>query len=326
LGEQFVRSEAFRWLQQNKQSRPQRWQTPSAELYLPSLHAATLTTVSGGGDTLVAPDDRGVVPAPAPPPMGVADLLGGGPTDSNAIFYLVETAFTNAADTVAEGAAKPESALEFTPRTDPVRKIATWIPVTDEMLEDVAQIRSYIDSRLRVGVATVEDDQLLNGSGNSPNIEGILQRDGLAAAIARGGDESNADAIARQISAIQIATSLEVTGIVMNPLQWASISVAKDDAGSYLSGGPFATLPRRRLWGVDVVLSANIAAGTALVGAFKTAAGAYRKGGIRVEASNSHSDFFVKNLVAIRAETRLALAVYRPAAFGLVTGLDEVVS
>jgi HK97 family phage major capsid protein len=62
-------------------------------------------------------------------------------------------------------------------------------------------------------------------------------------------------------------------------------------------------------------------AGTALVGAFKTAAQIFRKGGVRVEASNSHADFFVKNLVAIRAEERLALAVYRPAAFGEVTGL-----
>ena len=65
-----------------------------------------------------------------------------------------------------------------------------------------------------------------------------------------------------------------------------------------------------------------MAAGTALVGAFKTAAQLFRKGGLRVEASNSHSDFFTKNLVAIRAEERLALAVYRSAAFGTVTGLN----
>jgi HK97 family phage major capsid protein len=70
---------------------------------------------------------------------------------------------------------------------------------------------------------------------------------------------------------------------------------------------------------LPVALTAAIAAGTALVGAFRTAAQIFRKGGIRVEASNSHSDYFVKNLTAIRAEKRLALAVYIPGAFGKVT-------
>jgi hypothetical protein len=70
-----------------------------------------------------------------------------------------------------------------------------------------------------------------------------------------------------------------------------------------------------------VAVTPAIVANTALVGAFKTAAQVFRKGGIRVEASNSHQDYFIKNLVAIRAEERLALAVYRPQAIGKVTGL-----
>lgn len=58
--------------------------------------------------------------------------------------------------------------------------------------------------------------------------------------------------------------------------------------------------------------------GQVLVGAFKTAAQVFRKGGVSVEASNSHASYFTTNLVAIRAEERLALAVYRPAAFATV--------
>jgi hypothetical protein len=96
--------------------------------------------------------DRGVVPPPAGPPIGVADLLANANTDSGSITYMVETLFTNAADTVAETAAKPESTLEFTPRVDAVRKIATWIPVSDEMLEDVPAMRGYIDTRLRTAI------------------------------------------------------------------------------------------------------------------------------------------------------------------------------
>ena len=76
------------------------------------------------------------------------------------------------------------------------------------------------------------------------------------------------------------------------------------------------------LWGLNVAVSPVIPLGTALVGCFKTAAMLFRRGGLRVEVSNSYSDFFIKNLVAIRAEERLALAVYRPSAFGSVTGLS----
>ena len=76
------------------------------------------------------------------------------------------------------------------------------------------------------------------------------------------------------------------------------------------------------LWGLPVALTSAIVAGTALVGAFKTASQIFRKGGLRVEASNCHASFFVENKIAIRAEERLALAVYRPSAFGTVTGLN----
>jgi HK97 family phage major capsid protein len=69
------------------------------------------------------------------------------------------------------------------------------------------------------------------------------------------------------------------------------------------------------LWGKRVVVTEAMDAGTALVGAFGTAAQVFRRGGLTVEASNSHSDYFRKNLTAVRAEERLALAVYRPQAF-----------
>jgi HK97 family phage major capsid protein len=92
--------------------------------------------------------------------------------------------------------------------------------------------------------------------------------------------------------------------------------------GTYVGDGPFVRPVAPTLWGLPLAVTTVIEAGVALVGCFKTAAQIFRKGGIRVDASNSHQDYFVKNLVAVRAEERLALAVYRPAAFGEVTGLD----
>jgi HK97 family phage major capsid protein len=318
IGAQFIRSDTWEWLKKNRHMLPSgAWTSPSSELM-----AATLSEDSASGGDLVVTDYRpGILPLPTRP-LVMADLLAAGTTDSNTVGYMVETTFTNAADTVAEGATKPESTLAFNATTDPVRKIASWLPITEEMLEDVPSLRSYVDVRLRLGVQLAEDDQILNGSGVAPDVVGFLARSGLAAAVARGSD-TNADAILKQINAIFNATGLQPTGVVMNPTNFQTAQLLKTADGLYVSGNsPFSAPQAATLWGLPVALTSAMTAGTALVGAFKTAAQLFRRGGLRVEASNSHANFFIENKVAIRAEERIALAVYRPSAFGTVTGLN----
>ena len=304
------------------------WRSPSMELavdWARGAYATTLTTDPASGGSLIVPQYLpGIMQKPLARLM-VADLMASGTTDSNAISYMVETLFTNAAATVLEGAAKPESALAFAAVTDLVRKIAHWLPVTEEMLEDVAAIRSYIDARLRTGVQIEEEDQLLNGDGIAPNLLGLLKRPGLATAVARSAAESNADAIFRQIMTIYGTSFLMPDAVVMNPKDWADTVLTKTPQGNYLTAGPFAPIQSAQMWGLPVAVTPSVVVATSVVGAFSTASQVFRKGGIRVEASNSHQDFFIKNLVAIRAEERLALAVYRPGAFGEVTGLGTPV-
>lgn len=319
-GTQFVNCDVMRWLKDSKNSRGGTWNSPAAELTMPEMMATTLDESGGSGGNLVVPHYLpGILPMPTRR-LVMADLIAPGTTDSNLVTYMKETAFTNAAATTAEGAAKPESALTFIAVSDPVRKIAHWVPVTEEMLEDVPAIRAYLDTRLGLGVQLAEDYQLLNGSVVAPDVVGFLNRTGLAASIARVA-EVNADTVLSQMMAIWIATNLQPDGIVMNPSNWKTCLLQKDANGQYYGGGPFASPHAPTLWGLPVALTTAIATGTALVGCFKTAAQLFRKGGLRVEASNSHNDYFTKNLVAIRAEERLALAVYRPSAFGTVTNL-----
>ena len=316
LGQQFVESEAFDFFKRGHHRSSSAWRSPSVE-----LHAATLTSDAASGGDLIITDYRPGIQPLLFKRLVVADLIASGTTDSNLISYMKETTFTNAADTVAEGALKPESTLIYDATTDPVRKIAHWLPVTEEMLEDVAQIRSYIDARLRLGVDIAEEDQLLNGSVVAPDIVGILTRTGLTAAQARGAD-TNADAIFKQVTTIASTIFVQPTGIVMNPANWQTVQLTKNAAGNYLGNGPWAPAQQAQLWGLPIAVTPSIVANTALVGDFRGSAQVFRKGGMRLEASNSHSDYFIKNLVAIRAEERLALAVYRPAAFGTVTGLN----
>jgi HK97 family phage major capsid protein len=103
--------------------------------------AATLTEdAASGGDLVITDYQPGILPMPRRP-LTVADLMASGTTTSNTVGYMKETTDTNAAAPVAEGATKPESTIIFDAVTDPVVKIATWLPVTEEMLEDVPTIR-----------------------------------------------------------------------------------------------------------------------------------------------------------------------------------------
>jgi HK97 family phage major capsid protein len=322
LGQQWVESESGQYFIKKRHQGTRNWASPVAELYDPEkMYATTLTENPASGGKLLVPDyQAGILPLQFKK-LTIRDLLASGSTTATSIVYMVEKTFTNAAATVAEAAAKPESALVFDQATDPVVKIAHWIPVTEEMLEDVPQIRSYIDARLRLGVQLTEEDQLLNGDGILPNMRGIMNRTGLTPPHAFTAPETAADAIFKQMMAIFYASFVMPTGHVMNPINWQGIALAKDTTGNYYGGGPFSAAVVPTLWGLPVDVTPSIAAGSALTGAFASAAQVFDHGGLRVEASNSHQDYFIKNLVAIRAEQREALCVYRPAAFGVTTGL-----
>jgi HK97 family phage major capsid protein len=302
------------------------WHTP--ELHLEGFgggdpfQATTITEDPGTGGVLPPADYLpGIVPLPMRA-LVVADLMGSGTAGSNIVTYNAETANTNAAAPVAEGGIKPESSITFTPTNEPVRKIATWLPCTEEIVEDVPGFSSYINGRLRQFVLLAEDDQLLNGDGVAPNFTGILHRAGLAAPIARVDPENNADAILRQISAIETATQMPVSGVILHPTNWDSLQLLKDTTGVYIAGGgPFASPTTKTLWGRQVAVTPKQAIGTATVGAFRTGSEFRRRTPVHVVTSNSHADFFIRNLIAVVAEERGALVVFRPAAFGLVTAL-----
>lgn len=315
-GEIFVAATAD-FFKQGGHRTPGAWSSPAA---IVPLLATTITEDPASGGALVLPDvPPGIVPLPERQ-LHVADIFAAGTTSSNTIRLMVEKTFTNAAGAVLEATAKPESALVFQQQDEPVRKFAHWIPATEELLEDAPTARSYIDGRLRLGIQLAEDDELLNGSGVAPHILGILHRTGLTATITQT-TETIADVIAAQLAAVAMASSLPPDAVVINPTDWLKLLTTKDTTGRYLSdNAPFVTVTPPTIWGVPAVLTVAIAVKTILVAAGKMGGQVFRHtGGVRVEASNSHQDFFTKNLVAIRAEERVALAVYRPSGFGIVT-------
>lgn len=270
-------------------------------------------------------------------PLVMRDVLMNLNTNSDNITVMQESGFTNSAAEVAEatavdgtgltGGVKPESALTFTEATFPVRTIAHWLPVTRQLLEDLAFMASYIDERLLTGLRRREDAQFLNGNGTAPNLRGILQTSGIqnldqtyftGAAVADAGtNNENLNRIRRAIRVIQVTGQAQPTFIVMNPVDAEKLDTASTATEkAYLLGGPLAPLPRR-VWGLPIVESDNMAAGGALVGD-GTMAAVVDRNQARIYTTDSHADFFVRNLFVVLAEERVALPIFRPAAFAFV--------
>lgn len=266
-------------------------------------------------------------------PLMVKDLIAPGATNNTTIRYIQEVSFTNTATTVAEGAAKPEANFVLQEVDATVKKIAAYTKVTDELFADFLAVASYINQRLPYMVERTEEDELLNGDGTGTHLLGILAFTGVQT-IARAG-ETNPDIIYKAFTKVRwgnLAGSaqggFEPDGIVIHPTDWETIRLSKDGNNQYYGGGPFTgaygngmLMQFDTLWGKPVVITPAIAQGTALIGAFRLAAQYFQRQGLTLESTNTNEDDFIKNLTTIRAEERLALAVYRPSAFCTATGL-----
>jgi HK97 family phage major capsid protein len=342
LGQQFVEHDNYRSLigdgKGTLSGKTGQWTTGGIELK--TLLAEGTVAAPGNANPFVAtPTVLPGVLSTLFQPTTFSALIPDGATDTPLIRYLVESAVTNAAATVAEGALKSESALTFTRVDEVLKKIATFLPVTDETLEDWQQAMSYIDARLMLFIQLAAEVQELRGDGTGTNLVGIMNRTGLAPTVVTrtpGAVAPNAvgiyssptsdtdmDSIYRQITQVRVTSFLEPDNVVVDPGAWQTIQLSKNvTTGTYYAGGPFMGLGvTPNLWGKPVTVTTSMPASTALVGAFGQACQRFSKGGIRVEASNSHTDFFQRNQTAIRAEKRELLAVYRPGAFGIVTTL-----
>jgi len=289
----------------------------SVTMELPAADFKTLITLT----TVNAQADRRGLVNMALEDRTTADLMLQGQTDNNTVEYYEETTVTNSSATVAEGGTKPESALAWTLRTESVRKIATWIPATSEALADVSFLESQIRGRLAFMVQRTEEAQILNGDGSAPNLRGILNRSGIQTQ-AKGADPTP-DSIYKAMQLIRGAGGsgfAEPTGVVLHPNDWTDIKLLRTADGMYIWGNPSDEGPDR-IWGLPVRQTTAMTQNTGLVGAFRPYAEVLRREGITITLSTEHGTYFIENKVAILAEERLALAVYRPSAFCTVTGI-----
>lgn len=248
--------------------------------------------------------------------LTIRDLVLPGQTASSSIEYVKETGYTNNAAPVAETTAKPYSDLTFDMTSAPVRTIAHLFKASRQILDDAPALRSYIDGRARYGLRFAEENQLLNGSGTGQNIHGLVPQATAFNPAFAAADETGIDRLRLAVLQVVLA-EYPATAFVLNPIDWAKIELTKDAGGNYIIGNPQGSLTPT-LWNLPVVSTQAMAAGEFLTGAFSFAAQIFDRMEIEVLLSSENVDDFEKNMFTIRAEERLAFAVYRPESF--VTG------
>ena len=302
----------------------------NAVIDIPINSSHTRTTGDPATTTGLTSIDKqpGIVLLGTQPPR-VADLMTQTPTNNTTIRYISENSLTNAAAAVGENGQLPEATWDLVETDANVRKIGVIGRVTDEFFQDYDATRDYINTRLAYMVAIKEDYNLLNANGTGNDIKGLLQFTGIQTQAQ--GTDIAVDAVFKAITKVRTIGFFEPDAIVMHPNDLQSFRLTKDKNGQYLFGGPFTgsygqpgspagfTL---MLWGLPVVWTTSIAQGTCLVGAFRLSAQIFRKLGLTIETTNSDASDFQYNRIAIRANTRLTLACYRPLGFCTVTGLN----
>lgn len=314
LGEMFTGSDAYKSFR-----RGIKYQQIAAEL--DGVDPANLKAILDSS-TVTSIDKRPGIVLQGVQGLTISDLIAQGNTTSSVVRYIRENSFTPSAAGVLEGGLKPGSAFDIVEVDAPVRKIAVTGKVTDEMFADHAEMSTYLNSRLSYMVGWEKERQLLVGTGAAPELKGITVTPGVQTLPL--GTYLPADVFFAAMTRIRVASHYEPDGIVLHPYDWEQIRLQKSTTNDYVFGSPINDVTPRA-FGLPVVLTTAVAAGTALVGAFRMGTQAFNRTGITIEATSSNEDDFKRNLIAIRAEVRLALAVYQPAAFCLVTGLATTV-
>lgn len=262
-----------------------------------------------------------VVDIPLRPPQ-IMDIMPRATTGQNAVAYMQQTTRTQAAAEVPEGGLKPEAAFVFAEVTTAVKEVAVHIPVTDTQLEDVPFIGSLIETMLREDINERLDGQILNGddSVDTHNLLGILNTAGILTQAK--GTDPIADAIHKAATQIMTgAARATPTHVALNPLDWERLRLLRGSDGKYIFGDPQDQIVPR-IFGWPVVLNEALTEGTGLIGGFAARnLQLVERRGIAVERGFIN-DQFIRNQQSIRASMRAALAVYRPAAFATITGLN----
>ena len=277
-------------------------------------------------DTGAAPPEvvrSGVRVPSAQRPPEVIDALPVVNVSGASFKYMEETVFDNQAAPVAEGALLPEAALKLEERIEQIREIGVYLPITEISLQDNADdMQAYINARLPLMLRQRVDAQITLGDGQDQNLRGLMNRPGIQTR-SHAGDDNIADTVLRALGDVLTVGRTTASHVLMAPADFTALRLLKTSEGSYIYDHPSNSSVTPSIWGVPVVQASLIGQGTAFVGDLANYAALLMRRDITMKVSDSHSDNFLRGILAIKATLRAGLAMYRASAFVKVTGLPQ---
>ncbi len=323
IGEQFTESGAFKdWMDHFPNGR-----IPESTKGLMSPPVEFKTLLTGSSDTsggaFVQTDYTGIYEPLGRRPLVLRDLISRRTTTSDTVEFVRQTAKITQAAPTAEanvtdysGATgevsgeKPEGAMAFEKVTATVKTIAVWIPATKRALSDAAQLRGLIDDELRADLEEDLEDELVDGDGSGEHFTGILNTSGV---LSQAWDTDIFTTTRKALTTVRVTGRARPTAWLIHPNDNETIDLLKDKEDRYYYGGPFGS-SGANLWSLPRVECEALTEGEALLGDFRKAV-LWDREQASISVSDSHSDFFIRNMVAVLAEMRAAFGLIRPSAF-----------
>jgi HK97 family phage major capsid protein len=313
LGSLFVKSDAF------KKYNKSRHEGPDAVF---DLKAVFQTSTDNGASIGFAPQitRNGVVmPFPVRTPK-MDEVIRTTRTEQPIVLYQEVTTWTNGAGSVGEDDPNQRySTFIITDRSTPVKKLRVALPISDDMMDDASYLEDWVNTQLLAQLALAKDDALIGGDGTGHNLLGLTNQAGILTRSV-GVNESAPDAFHRALTQIYLTSRFKPNGIVIHPLDWENIRLLKTSEGVYIYGPPTEMGPMR-LWGIDVVDTDGLTAGTSLIGAFDLSCTQAVRRGVTMSVSTENEDNFMRGRITVKAEMRLALVCYRPTGILKLSGL-----
>lgn len=299
--------DSYKALSSNSASRAEIEVTKSDLAAMKEVKVTSAGVVAPVYDTTIQPGIR--------QELRIRDLLTAIPVTGQNYTYFREKLHTRGAGMVAEGGTKPTSDVTFEAATDRVKKIAVWMPVTEEALADVPQMQGYIQELLRYDLKLEEENQILKGDGAGENLNGLMTQATIYDANLTKAGDTSIDIVRRGIYQVRKQSKLSADGVVMSELDWMNIELQKDGENRYLFAN-LQGLVTPILWGRPVITSDSMdegdadAGGEFLIANFARAAILFDRMSYLFKMGLIN-DMFIKNMIALLAEERLGLGVRR---------------
>lgn len=312
IGEKFVNTKGFKTLAADVRSKEHVRETFSTKSATVSTTTTGITdNFLGGVGTL-----PGVVSVPSRR-LIVEGLIPHIPVSSGSMQMVKETSFTNHAAVVAEGGSKPESTFAFEKYNVNIETVAHWTKISEQLAADAPAVAAFINARMQYGLQAKIDSDILVGAGTSGALSGFLNTGNYTDYSSSITPYASGDTLidfAARIQAELESRNYTPEYLILNPKDWTNLCLLKDGQKRYILGGPGQNV-EKTLWGVPVITTGAMTSGKYIMADFTLGGAILDRQELTVDIDRTQDDF-IKNLLTIRVERRLGLAVLDAGAIG----------